>query len=104
MASQDGIDEAALALLTNVRIQLLPIELDTHYLFERDGFVALVERRKRGFGNVGAAGLLTATGLAPLVWRGEHAVFVGKGGSHDATQEQVEALRRFQTDLETILR
>ena len=39
-------------------IQLLPAtEITTHYIFERDGFVALVERSGEGFGGVGSAGL-----------------------------------------------
>ena len=40
-------------------IQLLPaIEITTHYVFERDGFVALVERTGAGIGGVGSAGIL----------------------------------------------
>ena len=46
-------------------IQLLPaVEITTHYVFERDGFVALVERTPEGFGGIGSPGLLTGTGFA----------------------------------------
>jgi hypothetical protein len=97
-------DLAVLEKLAGAGINLLPIDLDRHFLFERDGFVALVERRRGdSFGNVGAAGLLTETGLAPLVWRGEVPAFAGKSGERPATPEQVDTLRRFQRDLEGAL-
>lgn len=32
-------------------IDLLPAEITTHFLFVRGGFVSLVERRDKGFGN-----------------------------------------------------
>jgi hypothetical protein len=95
--------ETALERLAEAGIQLLPIELETHFMCERDGFVALVERRKEGFGAVGAAGLLTSTGLAPMVWRGTKAVFVSRRAAQDATPEQVETIRRFQSDLEAAI-
>jgi len=91
--------DSALERLTAVGISLLPVDIESHYMFERDGFIALVERRPDGFGTIGAAGLVTATGLAPLVWRNDRPVFVNKGSSVDATLEQVELLRRFQADL-----
>jgi hypothetical protein len=97
--------EYILQKLAGAGIHLLPIDLDRHFLFERDGFVALVERRGGdALGNVGAAGLLTETGLSPLVWRGDAPAFAGKAGDRPATPEQVEALRRFQGDLESALR
>lgn len=97
--------EYILENLAGAGINLLPIDLDRHFLFEREGFVALVERRRGdGLGNVGAAGLLTETGLAPLVWRGDLPAFAGKAGDRPATPEQVEALRRFQSDLESAIR
>ena len=97
--------EYLLQNLAGAGINLLPIDLDRHVMFERDGFVALVERRRdNALGNVGAAGLLTETGLAPLVWRGDVPAFAGKAGDRPATPEQVDALRRFQNDLESALR
>jgi len=96
--------DAALQRLAAAAITLLPVDIETHFMFERDGFIALVERRGNDFGNVGAAGLLTSTGLAPLVWRNDRPVFVNRGTSLDAAPEQVESLRRFQSDLEAALR
>jgi hypothetical protein len=72
-------------------------------LFERDGFVALVERRDDGFGNIGAAGILIEERFAALVYRGDDAYFVAKNIERKATREQVSALRSFQVDLERAL-
>ena len=81
-------------------IQLLPaVEITTHYAFERDGFVALVERTGEGFGGVGSAGILTGRGFAALVRRGERSYFIAKNFEHEASPEQVEALRNFSADL-----
>ena len=82
-------------------IELIPaVQITTHFIFQRDGFVALVERRGDGFGGVGSSGLLTENGgLAPLVWRGEAAYFVGKGFEHPAMPDEVMRLRAFAADL-----
>jgi hypothetical protein len=81
-------------------IQLLPaVEITTHYIFERDGFVALVERKPDGFGGVGSAGILTGNGFAALVRRGERSYFVARNFEQEAAPEQVAALRRFSADL-----
>ena len=81
-------------------IQLLPaVEITTHFVFERDGFVALVERRGDQFGSVGTAGLLTQAGVAPLMTRNGHRVFVTKREETPATDEMIEKLRCFQRDL-----
>jgi hypothetical protein len=86
-------------------IQLLPaVEITTHYVFERDGFVALVERRKNGFGGIGSAGRLTEKeGIAPLVSRGAESFFVAKGFEQLASADEVEQIRRFQADLKHAL-
>lgn len=85
-------------------IQILPLaEISTHFVFEREGFIALVERRGEGFGKVGAPGLLMEKGMAQLVWRGEAAYFVAKGWQREAAAEEVERLRAFGRDLEKIL-
>lgn len=86
-------------------IELIPaVEVTTHFIFQRDGFVALVERRGDGFGGVGSSGLLTEQGgLAPLVWRGEQAFFVGRGFEQLATNEEVEKLRAFAADLKSAI-
>ncbi len=87
-------------------IQLAPLaDLATYFVFERDGFVALVERTKEdGFGRIGSAGLLTDHGFAALIHRGNGAFFVTKGFEQAATAEQVEKLRRFAEDLEAAIR
>jgi len=86
--------------LVEANIQLLPLpEITTHFVFERDGFVALVERRNDEFGAVGTAGRLTDKGIAPLVWRSGQPFFLAKAFEEPASGEQVEQLRTFQADL-----
>lgn len=97
------MDEARIARLSAVGITLVPAELERHYILERGGFLALVERSPEGFGRAGTAGLLTEKGLAPLVWRGEESWFVARGFEERASPEQVESLRSFQRDLESAL-
>ena len=85
-------------------IQLLPaLEISTHFVFERDGFVALVERRGDSFGAVGTAGLLTERGVAPLMLRNGQPTFVTKGSEIPAEVDQVEKIRCFQRDLQAAL-
>lgn len=95
---------AVLEKLVAAGIQLLPLPaVVTHFVFERDGFICLVERREDGFGGIGAPGLLAPVGLAPLIWRNGIAFFVAKGFERPATDKEVDALRRFTRDLETAL-
>jgi hypothetical protein len=90
--------------LVGAGIQILPLaEISTHFVFERNGFIALVERRGDGFGKAGAPGLLMEKGMAQLVWRGERAFFVAKGWQREAAAEEIAALRTFGNDLEKIL-
>src|SRR3954449_4366753 len=85
-------------------IQLLPTqEISSHFVFERDGFVALVERRGQEFGAIGTAGLLTERGVAPLMERGGRAVFVIKTWEQAAPPEDRARLRSFQKDLQMAL-
>jgi len=96
--------EEILQKLVDHRIQLLPAaELTTHFVFERDGFIALAERRNNGFGNVGAPGLLCQQGMAQLIWRGDQAFFVTKGFERQASPEEIEKLRSFGQDLKISL-
>jgi hypothetical protein len=96
--------QEVLERLATAGIQLLPtVELVTHYVFEREGFVALVERTPDGFGGVGSAGILTGTGFAALIRRGEKSYFVAKNFEQEAEPAQVDALRRFSTDLKQAL-
>jgi hypothetical protein len=87
-------------------IQLLPLpEVTTHFVFERDGFVALVERKQDAFGGIGSAGLLSERGgFAALVWRGDAPWFVAKGFEQPASPGQIASLREFGDDLEWALR
>ncbi|MGH9719341.1 MAG: hypothetical protein ACRD8O_03960 [Bryobacteraceae bacterium] len=86
-------------------IQLLPTDqIETHFVFERDGLVALVERRPDGFGAIGAPGMLTEAGIAMLIWRGERGFFVAKNFEQPATDNQIQRLRKFDGDLKTALR
>jgi hypothetical protein len=90
--------------LVDANIQLLALpEITTHFVFERDGFIALVERVKDTFGKIGAAGLLSDSGMAALVWKNGSAFFVAKGFQHPATECDIERLRLFQRDLEAAL-
>lgn len=96
--------EEILQKLVDHGIQLLPAaELTTHFVFERDGFIALVERRGNGLGHAGAPGLLCPQGMAQLIWRGERGFFVTKGFERLATADEVERLRSFGQDLEICL-
>jgi hypothetical protein len=84
-------------------IQIIPAEITSHFILERDGFVAFVERRDDTFGNIGAPGLMTERGYAALVWRGDQAFFAGKGFEQPASPEQVQKIRAFASDLENAL-
>ena len=85
-------------------IELLPApEVSSHFIFARDGFVALVERRGEAFGGIGSSGLLMEQGLAPLMWRGSRAFFVARGFEREASAEEVEKLKRFSADLKVAL-
>jgi hypothetical protein len=90
--------------LATAGIQIIPAEITSHFILERDGFVAFVERREQAFGNIGTAGLMTERGFAALIWRGDHAFFVGKGFEQSASTEQVDKIRAFATDLANALR
>lgn len=97
--------EQQLARLAERGINLVPaVEITTHFIFERDGFVALVERRDEGFGAIGAPGLLVSGGFAALVWRGSEPWFVARAFEQRATDEQVEGIRRFAADLDLSIR
>jgi len=84
-------------------IQIIPAEITSHFILERDGFVSFVERREQAFGNIGAPGLMTERGFAALLWRGDQAFFVGKGFEQPATAQQVEKIRAFASDLAAAL-
>ena len=85
--------------------RILPaFEILTHYVVERGGFAALVDRRPDGaFGQAGAPALLVGGAFAVLVWRDTTPWFVAKGLSRPAAPAEVEAIRQFDTDLRKIL-
>jgi hypothetical protein len=90
--------------LVAANIRILPGASGPKFiLFERDGCVALVERAEDRFGGIGAAGVLTDKGFAPLVWRGGTAHFVAKGFDRLASDEDVARVRDFQRDLTAAL-
>jgi hypothetical protein len=81
-------------------IQIIDAGITSHFILERDGFVAFIERKGNDFGNIGAPGLMTEKGFAALIWRGGQAFFVARGFEQIATDEQVEKIRTFSGDLE----
>ena len=91
--------------LEAARIQILPaVEITTHFVFERGGFVALVARNPDGgFGAIGGTGLLTGKGFAAAVIRGGRWKFVAKDFEQEASDEQADELRRFSQDLKSAL-
>ncbi len=93
------MNAAILERLAGIGIHLLTPDAKTHYLFARDAFVALVERRGDGAVNIGSTGLWKEGGLAYLVWREGQPYFVGKSSETPADRDQVAALRRFSEDL-----
>ena len=94
----------ALEKLAAAGIELIPLEgMATHFVFGRDGYVALVERNAEGFGGIGSAGLLTERGLAVLTQRDGSHHFVARGLDQPATPEQVADLRSFANDLKAAL-
>ena len=93
---------APLEKLAALGIQIIPAEIASYFILERDGFVAFVERRGDDFGNIGAPGLMTEQGFAALIWRSGQPFFVGKGINQAATDEQVERLRAFTAALDTL--
>ena len=90
------------ARLASSGIQIVS-ETRGHYLFSREQFLVLVERKQAGFGSIGSTGMMTENGLAYLIWREGRALLKGKGTEIEADAEQVEAMRRFSTDLEAAL-
>ena len=84
-------------------IQIIPAGITSHFILERDGFVAFIERKGNDFGNIGAPGLMTEKGFAALVWRGGQGFFVAHGFEQAASEEQVQKVRSFADDLEQAL-
>jgi hypothetical protein len=90
------------ARLASRGIQLVS-ETRAHYLFSRDQFVVLVERKGDGFGSIGSTGMMTETGLAYLMWRGGCPLLKGRSIEVEAAADQVAAMRQFSSDLQEAL-
>ena len=90
---------AKLEKLAAAGIQIVPAEFTSHFILERDGFVAFVERHQQDFGNIGTPGLMTVRGFAALVWRGDQPFFVGKGFEQPAPPDEVQKIRAFASSL-----
>jgi hypothetical protein len=78
----------------------LAVETASHYLFTRDNFMVLLERRTN---SVGSTGMLTEHGLAYLIWRDGRAYLKSKGAENPATDEQIAAIRQFSSDVKAAL-
>lgn len=91
--------------LVAANIRLLPLtQFERHWVFERDGFISLVDRTPQGgFGAMGAPGLLTERGMAVLTRRHGQQMFVAKDFERIASGDQLENMRRFARDLEKAL-
>src|SRR5690349_7946199 len=90
--------------LFDAYIQLLALPLiTTHFVFERDVFIALVVRVKDTCGRIGSVDVLSDKGMAALVWQYGSAFFIAKGFQQPATESHIEQLRLFQRDLEAAL-
>ena len=98
-----GEIDRAIERVAAAGIQVLPAGLTSHFVFERNEFICLVERSGDGFGHIGAPGLMTVQGFAALVWRGNDGWFVGKGFEQPATATQVDDVRAFAADLRAAL-
>lgn len=86
-------------------IQIIPVpQIGNHVVFERDGFVVLVERRGEGLGQVGSPGLLNSKGFGALVERSGETFFVWKGEERAAEAEEVSSARQLLADLRRALR
>ena len=97
--------ESVFERLAALGFEVVPLEVRGHCVLGRGGFAALAEVTRAGsLGRVGAGGLITEHGLAPLVWQGEEAWFTTRKGARVAAPDEVAALRQFQTDLESAIR
>lgn len=98
---------ATLERLAAANINLVPSDLNGYFVFERDGFVCLVEKTKHGaFGGIGSVcRLIEEGGFATVLWNGERAYYVQKGGHRiEASPEEITLFRGFSADLRAALR
>jgi hypothetical protein len=103
-----NLDQEFLARLQRIAeagIQLLPTpQLPNHFVFERDGFVVLVERRGEALGQIGSPGLLNPKGFGALVDRAGESYFVWKAEERMAQPREALSARSLLHDLKRALR
>ncbi len=91
------------------RIYLAGFELQTFDRYPnavgviRDGCIALLRSTPIGLQMIGAPGWRMGEVLGVLVEKDGHQVFQAKSETVEATPERLDALRRFQADLEQLL-
>lgn len=91
------------------RIYLAGFELQTFERYPtaigviRDGCIALLRSTATGLEMIGTPGWRMGEVLGVLVERGGRRMFQAKSEVVEATPERLEALRRFQSDLEELL-
>ena len=90
------------ARLRNHGIEVMA-EAKGHLMLVRGECMVLVERKPAGLGSIGSTGLMTAGGLAFLVWREGREYLSAKGSAVEASDAQVEAVRAFSADVKTAL-
>jgi hypothetical protein len=90
------------ARLASLDIQLVG-EANAHFMLVRESCVALVRRIPEGGFSLGSAGMMTAGGLAYLVWRDGQPLLVGKGREVAAGAGEMDSIRKFSEDLKSAL-
>jgi hypothetical protein len=79
-------------------------DVKDYSLLVRGECVALVYRNAEGSVSIGASGLMTANGVAYLVWQDGQALLAAKGHPPAAAEPgQVETVRKFSADLKQAL-
>jgi len=81
----------------------LMAEAQAYSMFVRGDCLALACRGPQGFASLGSSGMMTAQGLAFLVWREGQPLLVAKESEAPAKPDQVEKIRRFSADLKSAL-
>lgn len=78
-------------------------ETREYRLYARDSCVAMVHFTQSGEASIGSSGMMTASGVAYLVWREGRPLLVSKGSQTPAARQDVEVLRQFAEDLKALL-
>ena len=81
----------------------LMAEAKSYSIFARGNCMAVAQRNEGGFTSLGSSGMMTDGGLAYLVWRDGRPLLVARQNEMEADAGQVEALRRFSSDLKAAL-